>query len=83
MPYFLIAMFYIYVKQVTSNKNLGKSHPFLSFRNLFTNIHAFWVTFNYNICANHAFNTRWQQASWIAYICMWLKSYMEIISHPW
>jgi hypothetical protein len=29
MPYFLVAMFYMHVKQATSNKNLGKSHPFL------------------------------------------------------
>ncbi len=64
-------------------KTLVNPIHFQSFRNLFTSMHVFWMTFNYNIYVNHALNTPWQKASWIAYICTWLKSYLETSSHPW
>jgi hypothetical protein len=57
MPYFFTTMFCIHVKQTTSNKDIGRSHPFSNVYNLITTIHAFWMTFNYNIYVNHAFNT--------------------------
>jgi hypothetical protein len=79
MPYFLVAMFYMYMSnKLHPIKTLVDPIHFWSFRKKFTNIHASWVTFNYNIYANHVFNTQWQHASWIAYICMWLK-----LNHTW
>ncbi len=71
MPYFLAATFYIHMSnKLHPIKTLANPIRFQSFRNLFTSIHASWVTFNYNIYVNHAFNTPQQQASWIAYIWM-------------
>ncbi len=80
---FLLPPFTYMSNKLCPIKTLTNPIHFQNFRNLFTSIHAYWVTFNYDIYANHAFNPPWQQASWTAYICMWLKSFLETSSHSW
>ncbi len=60
MPYFLAATFYIHMSnKLHPIKTLANPIHFRSFKNMFISIHAYWLTFNYNIYLNHAFNTPW------------------------
>jgi hypothetical protein len=63
MSYFLLPCFTYMSNKLHPIKTLVDPIHFESFRKLFTNIHASWMTFNYNRYANHVLNTRWQQAS--------------------
>ncbi len=54
---FLLPRFTYMSNKLHLIKTLANPIHFWSFRNLFTSIHASWMTFNYNIYAHHAFNT--------------------------